>query len=119
MGVPASAALLAFVNAVQSTPCGQPDTGASAMAAIGATRQTVANEIGDDATCEAAATIAAFNGLVRVADGTGIQLDGGVFATSAQDREQLGINSFGGAANSADVTADTSAKLTEVSSLFG
>ena len=55
--------------------------------------------MGSDGMFEAAATIAIFNGLVRVADGTGIQLDEGVVSASADYREDLGINAFGGAAN--------------------
>ncbi len=107
VGVPAGPELLAFTNAVE---LGQGD--------IDTTRAALAEAIGEEATLEAAAIIAIFNGLVRVADGTGIQLDGGVFTASVDEREQLDINRFAGAANSAGVVAgerDTSA----VADLFG
>lgn len=111
VGVPASAELLAFTNAVE--------LGGD----IGATRAALAEAIGDEATLEAAATIAIFNGLVRVADGTGIRLDDGVFSASVAERELLGINRFAGAANSADVRTRTTDAAptapTAVSDLFG
>ena len=87
-GVPAGAELLAFATAVQ--------TGADD---IGVSRDAVRASVGSEALHEAAATIAIFNGLVRVADGTGIQLDEGVLADSADYRADLGVNSFGGAVN--------------------
>lgn len=52
---------------------------------------------------EAAATIAVFNGLVRVADGTGIQVDAGVLADSADFRSSLGVDGYAGAANTETV----------------
>jgi hypothetical protein len=88
VGVPHSAALLAFTNAVQ---IGVPD--------LHSARTDLSGAVGVDGLREAAATIAVFNGLVRVADGTGIQLDGGVFAVSATDRARLGIDRFTGSAN--------------------
>lgn len=111
VGVPASAELLAFTNSVE--------LGGD----IGAARAALAEAIGDEATLEAAATIAIFNGLVRVADGTGIRLDDGVFTASVDERELLGINRFAGAANSADVRTRTSGAAptaaSAVSDLFG
>lgn len=107
VGVPASAELLAFTNAVE---LGRGD--------IDETRAAVAAAIGDDATTEAAAIIAIFNGLVRVADGTGIQLDEGVFTASVDERDLLGINGFAGAANSVGVDA-TDVSPAAVHELFG
>jgi hypothetical protein len=95
VGVPASAELLAFTNAVERG--GDVEAARAALVAA----------VGEEATLQAAATIAIFNGLVRVADGTGIRLDDGVFTASVGDRELLGINRFAGAANSADVRART------------
>ncbi len=48
----------------------------------------------------AAMTVGAFNGLVRVADATGIPADEGMLAYSAADRAALGIDAFPGGANS-------------------
>ena len=91
VGVPASAALLAFTNVVELG--GDVDGARAALVA----------EVGAEAAVEAAATIAVFNGLVRIADGTGIRLDDGVFSVSSDARELFGVNRFAGAANSAEV----------------
>ena len=110
VGVPASAPLLAYTNAVELN------------GDIGGTFDELVGAIGTEAATEAAATIAIFNGLVRVADGTGIPLDAGVFAASIDDRELLGINAFEGAANSVDVDHDPSSLRpigSSVSDLFG
>jgi hypothetical protein len=107
VGVPAGAELLAFTNAVELD---HDD--------IDATRTALADVIGRQATLEAAAIIAIFNGLVRVADGTGIQLDQGVFNASIEERDLLGINEFAGAANSTDVVA-VDAQPMAVHDLFG
>ncbi len=55
---------------------------------------------------EAAATVAIFNGLVRAADGTGIQLDERVFAVSSEFRDRLGVDDYAGAANTASDAAE-------------
>lgn len=107
VGIPASAELLAFTNAVQ---LGDGD--------INQARDALADVVGDAAALEAAATIAVFNGLVRVADGTGIELDGGVFAASADLRASLGLGQFAGSANSAHLVAGEGTGP-EVSDLFG
>jgi hypothetical protein len=108
VGVPAGPELLAFANAVE---LGDLD--------IDEARGRLAQIIGEVGALEAAAIIAAFNGLVRVADGTGIELDDGVFAASVHDREALGINRYAGAANSADVTPIPGAGQQGLGSLFG
>jgi len=87
-GVPHGELLLRFASAAQ---LGSPD--------LGATRAALGAAVGPDGLIEAAATIAIFNGLVRVADGTGIQLDNGTLADSADYRDRLGVDTFGGAAN--------------------
>ena len=107
VGVPAGAELLAFTNAVEQ-----------GAGNIEATRTELSAVIGSDAALEAAAIIAIFNGLVRVADGTGIQLDDGVFAVSVDDRDLLDINRFAGAANTPDRDVDAP-DVTQVDQLFG
>lgn len=95
VGVPASAELLAFVNAAH----GEPE-------ALARCRRELEAVVGWDALLEAAATIAVFNGLVRVADGTGIQLDAGVLADSADFRAANGVDDFAGADNTATTAVD-------------
>jgi len=52
---------------------------------------------GAQALVEAAATVSAFEGLNRIADVTGIQLDSGLVDESADFRSDLGIDSYAGA----------------------
>jgi len=107
-GVPGGAELLAFATAVQ--------TRADDVAAC---RDGLEATVGTDGLHEAAATIAIFNGLVRVADGTGIQLDEGVLAASADYRGDLGLNSFGGAVNTlADGDVTPVPEITSIHDLF-
>jgi len=108
VGVPAGAELLAFTNAVQ---IGDRD--------VDKTRAALVAAVGEEATIEAAATVAIFNGLVRVADGTGIKLDAGVFAASIEERDYLDLNAFTGAANSADVQRIEGRAPSAVNELFG
>lgn len=72
-------------------------------------RKELLATIGPEATGHAVATITAFSGLVRVADGTGIPIDDGLAAVSTDIRASLALDEYGGAANSelADVTAST------------
>jgi hypothetical protein len=95
-GVPHGAELLAFATAANRCSPTLP-----------AARETLRAVAGDEGVLEAAATVAAFNGLVRVADGTGIQLDPAMLVSTAASREHLGIEQFGGAANSADAARAT------------
>ena len=86
--VPAGAELVAFTEA--------------AMSGVGLdeARQRLADVTTDAAVVLAAMTVGAFNGLVRVADSTGIPADEGMLAFSAEDRAALGLNAFPGNANS-------------------
>jgi hypothetical protein len=106
VGIPAGAELLAFTNAVQSAA---PD--------LATARAALRSVVGADGVLEAAATIAVFNGLVRVADGTGIQLDQGLEATSAPDRERLGLDRFAGAANTA--ASGRTTRAASIEEMFG
>jgi len=60
----------------------------------------VRSAVGVAGWVEAAMTVAAFNGLVRTADASGIPLDEGVVSATAGDRARLGLDEFGGSANS-------------------
>ena len=87
VGVPAGAELIALTEAAV---CGE---------AVDDARAAVVAAVGGDGAGLAVATIAAFSGLVRVADGIGIPVDDGVAASSASIRRDLDLDSFGGAAN--------------------
>lgn len=90
-GVPQGQELLAFASAANR----RSDMLPQARAALEAV-------VGHEGLVEAAATVAIFNGLVRVADGTGIQLDPSMLTSTAETRAALGIDLFSGAANSRD-----------------
>ena len=90
-GVPSGEELLAFASAANQ----RSDKLADARAAL-------EGAVGYEGLLEAAATVAIFNGLVRVADGTGIQLDPSMLTSTAETRAALGIDLFNGAANSQD-----------------
>jgi hypothetical protein len=105
-GVPAGAELMAYADAVHR--------GTSDLADV---RDAVESALGTDALHEAAAIVAIFNGLVRVADGTGIQLDEGVVAESADYRDELGVNAFAGVANTPSATRAALRRPFEVSSI--
>lgn len=107
VGIEHSAELLAFTNHVHR---GDPD--------LDTARQSLINAVGADGLVEAGATIAVFNGLVRVADGTGIQLDQGLHDFSHTERARLGIDGFAGAANT-ESTAPVGATAGSIGDLFG
>ena len=65
--------------------------------AIAAARQLVLEELGEASMIDAAGIVANFQRMVRIADGTGIHLDGPVAALTADLREDLGINNYGAA----------------------
>ncbi len=76
-------------------------------------REAVRALVGDDGLAEAAATVSAFEGLNRVADATGIELDDALNVASADLREAMHLERFAGAANTnrnpGDGVADESA----------
>ena len=88
-GVPRDAELLAFATAANGAG-GELCSARNALEAL----------VGAEGLIEAAATVAIFNGLVRAADGTGIELDARVFEASADFRARLGVDQYAGAANS-------------------
>lgn len=71
------------------------------------TREVLQGLVGDAGLVEAAATVAAFQGLNRIADATGIQLDDGLNSESADFRFRLGLEKFSGAksTNKTEATA--------------
>ncbi len=69
-------------------------------------RRRLVDAVGPAGAGQAVATVAAFTGLVRVADGTGIPIDNGLAAASAEIRQDLGLDAFPGAANSPVDTVD-------------
>jgi hypothetical protein len=105
-GIVNGALLLRFATAAQQRTDDLP-----------ASRLALMNALGEEGVVEAAATIAIFNGLVRVADGTGIQLDDGVLADSSDFRDRLGVSKFDGAEKSTSVVAPT--RIDGVAELFG
>ncbi len=103
-GFPAGAELLAFASAANrvANPAmvsGGDDGQVDAVARLDDTRDKLLAAVGPDGLLEAAATVAAFNGLVRVADGTGIALDDAMIVVSSDIRSHLGLDTMAGAAN--------------------
>lgn len=106
-GVPHGAELLAFATAANNRADDLPAARAALEAAVGS-----------EGLLEAAATIAIFNGLVRVADGTGIQLDPAMLTSTEQTRQVLGIDNFAGAANSEGAPTEARTDAEGVAGLF-
>lgn len=70
---------------------------------IAAARTAVANALGKAAMVDAAAVIANFQRMVRIADSTGIPLDEPVMMMTQTIRQDLGLNAFRASANSPDL----------------
>ena len=94
-GVPSGAAMVRFAEAVTL-----------ATSDLEASREALLRELGPVGLVEVAATIGIFNGLVRVADSTGIPLDDVSRTASGQFREELGLVDFASAKNT-DFDAET------------
>jgi len=88
-GVPHAEALLAFADA-----CVAGDE-----AALAAARQRLRDALGPEALVDAAAVVGNFERMTRIADATGIPLDGPVQAMTEDLRERLGVEAFGSARN--------------------
>lgn len=106
-GVPAGRELLAFATALNQRSANLPEV-----------RRNLEESLGSEALVEACATVAIFNGLVRVADGTGIQLDPSLISATTDSRADLGIDSFAGAANSEGATTTPRHGGEGIASLF-
>ena len=66
---------------------------------IARTRQAVTDVLGHGATVDAAAVIANFQRMVRIADSTGIPLDEPVVMMTQNVRNELGLNEYHAAPN--------------------
>jgi hypothetical protein len=106
-GVPHGVELLAFATAANRRSDDLPQARAALRAAVGT-----------EGLLEAAATVAVFNGLVRVADGTGIQLDPSMLTSTAETRAALGIDLFNGAANTVGAPTEPRQDANGVQGLF-
>ncbi len=74
-----------------------------------AARRDILTAVGPAGLAEASLTVGAFNGLTRVADATGIALDGGTLAATRDLRADLGLNEMTGAANTGAAVRDEGA----------
>jgi hypothetical protein len=74
-------------------------------------RTAVEAAFGDSGLIEACLTIGAFNGLTRVADATGIALDGGSLAATTDLRAELALNDMVGALNTGPMVHDAGAPV--------
>jgi hypothetical protein len=82
-GVAHEAELIAFADAA-----------VGAAAALGAARAALVGSAGKEAMIDAAAVIAGFDAITRVADATGIPLEPPKAEASAEWRSSLGIDAF-------------------------
>ncbi len=82
-GVAFGAELIAYADAVVARSTDIPET-----------RDAVHKSMGDAGVVDAAAVIANFQRMVRIADGTGIAIDGPLDVLSADIRHEIGINEF-------------------------
>ncbi len=84
MGIPHGERLTAFADAAVA---GDP-------AALATARDALREAAGSKAVVDTAGVIGNFQRMVRIADGTGIPLDGVVDTMSSDFREDLGLDSF-------------------------
>ncbi len=87
-GVPHGQVLTAFVDAVLAALDGQEDV------TLAAARQAVRHALGDAAFVDVCATIASFDAVVKLADGTGIPLEPAKAERTADIREALAIDAL-------------------------
>ena len=108
-GVPGGPLLLDFAAAAQLDT---PD--------LAGRRADIEAAFGESGLVEACLTVGAFNGLTRVADATGILLDGGTLAATVDVRAELALNDMAGALNTGPVVHDTGVPMipSAVAALF-
>ncbi len=83
-GVPHAAVLLAFADAAATFDA----------TAIAPTRAAVLSAMGQSAMIDAAAVVAGFNGITRIADATGIPLEDAKAEETVDWRAALGIDDY-------------------------
>ena len=81
--------LLAYADAIYASDDGELEK----------TRAQVRKQMGSGATVEAAATVANFSMLDRIANAVGIQIESMAIGQTEDFREELGINDYVSAAN--------------------
>ncbi len=111
-GFPAAAELLAFATAANraANPAMVTDADPQTLTAgLTRARADLETAVGSAGLLEAAATVAVFNGLVRVADGTGIELDDAMIVVSSDMRDRLGLDAMTGSANTRRLGSDLTA----------
>ncbi len=67
-------------------------------------RARVVDEMGGEALIDAAAVASNFERMVRIADSTGIPIDGMMVAVSEDVREELELSRFGSSVNTPETT---------------
>ncbi len=80
-GVPGGSELVRFTDAALQNP-----------ADLEAARAALVDALGEAAMVDAAGVIGNFQRMVRIADSTGIPVDGFMAEANAEVREQLGLN---------------------------
>ena len=68
-------------------------------AALSNTRERIRLELGPEALVDAAAVVANFQRMVRIADATGIPLDAGFEVVTRELRDELGVARFASSTN--------------------
>jgi hypothetical protein len=87
--------LTAFADAaVHSAANSSGDSSVRGVAALDAARDALREVAGSECVVDAAGVIGNFERMVRIADGTGIPLDGIVEVMSSDFREELGLEDF-------------------------
>lgn len=82
-GIPGGDALVRFTEAILRNPDDLPDA-----------RQALADELGEAAMVDAAGVVGNFQRMVRIADGTGIPVDGRMAEMSVDVRTQLSLENL-------------------------
>ena len=87
---------------------------------VASARAGLVAALGPEGFAEACSVVGIFNGLVRVADASGIPLDDGTQRASKEFRGELGLDEFPSAVNTPAAPGDDSASgEADVAKLFG